>query len=83
MKIKYLIESLKRCDPNREVVLAKDVEGNSFSPLYDIETGSYETENTWSVRFGIEELTDELKELGYTEEDVVKGVPCIVLWPIN
>lgn len=33
MKVKKLIEALSECDPNSEVILQKDPEGNGYSPL--------------------------------------------------
>lgn len=79
-----LIELLQEEDPDRIVVMSKDGEGNSYSPLSDFSSASYVAECTWSGEIGIEELTDELKAMGYTEEDVIEGgVPALVLWPTN
>ena len=81
MKVKELIKLLKKEDQNREVVMSKDSEGNSYSPLSDWYTASYKADSTWSGEVGLEELTPELEERGYSEEDVLDGVPALVLRP--
>lgn len=48
MKVKELIAKLQEQDPNYEVVLSKDAEGNGFSPLADLSAENYVAENTWS-----------------------------------
>lgn len=84
MKIKELMELLKGFDPDTIVVMSKDAEGNGYSPLTEISSGdNYVAENSWSGYVGPPELTDELRDEGYSEEDIVDGVPCIVLWPTN
>jgi len=83
MKVKELIEQLKKIDPEREVVLSADGEGNSYSPLEDIwEKNCCFVEEDRETHF--EELTEELKKDGYSEEDIYDGdksVPAIVLYP--
>lgn len=83
MKIKDLIELLKGFDPDTIVVMSQDEEGNGYSPLANISTGNYSANNSWSGEVGLPELTDKLRDEGYGEEDIVNGVPCIVLWPTN
>jgi len=84
MTVKELIEELKELDGERIVVLSKDGEGNGFSPLADVECAAYTSENTWSGEVHIEELTPELIEQGYTEDDVREdGEKAVVLWPTN
>ena len=36
MKIKQLIQELSKLNPNLQVVLSSDAEGNSYSILYDV-----------------------------------------------
>jgi hypothetical protein len=83
MKVKDLIKALKKVDPNRIVVMSKDSEGNSHSPLAYIMTCAYSPDSTYSGQIGLEKLTPEDKKLGYTEEDLVKGNPAICLYPTN
>lgn len=78
MTVKQLIKELKKFDENRVVVLSRDQEGNGFEELYGVFTGAYNKKNR---NFGLEELTPELKEQGYSKEDIVKGKPAVVLWP--
>lgn len=84
MTVKELIEQLQSEDPDRIVICQKDGEGNGFSPLSEIYTAAYAPDSSWSGECGIEELTDLLKENGFTEEDVLTGgQPALVLCPIN
>jgi hypothetical protein len=80
MLIRELMELLADQDPDTVVVLSKDSEGNGFNKLEDYSTGyNFDHEDR---EIGIRDLTDELAEQGYTDEDVMEdGVPCIVLWP--
>ena len=78
MKVKELIKILQEQDPNRICVLSCDAEGNYFSPLSDVSTYLYD-KNEHSI--GLEELTKELREEGYSEEDLGEGKPALVFWP--
>ncbi len=80
MNVKELKVILENLPDDLLVVCAKDGEGNGFNELYSVDTnmvcsGEYELEVHCA------ELTPELEEDGYTEEDIKKGNPCIVLWP--
>ena len=81
--VKQLIEELQKQDPGRVVILQKDSEGNGYSPLAALEPLSYLAETTWSGEVGLEVLTDALREDGYGEEDVLDGMPALVLFPVN
>lgn len=87
MKVKELIEALQTCNPNDLVVLAKDAEGNDFSPVVEISEGMYGPDSTWSGQVKLRELMPELEEEGYTDEDVGDpdegAVNCVTIWPIN
>lgn len=78
MKIKQLIKILQKEDPERIVILSQDEEGNYFSPLTAIETAVYDKKEH---EIGLEELTEELREQGYSEEDVKTGTKAVILWP--
>ncbi len=83
MKVKDLIEILEKVDQNRIVILSKDSEGNTFSPLDFIQSNAnYAEEDSCFGEVGFEELTEELKEF-YTEEDVIEGKPALILWPVQ
>lgn len=84
MKVKELIEQLKECDPDSIVIMSEDGEGNGFSPLSEIDDSSnYLADSTWSGEVGLRELTPDLEVRGYSEEDILDGEKCVVLWPIN
>jgi len=84
MKVSKLITMLQEIGQDREVILSRDAEGNGYSPLQEIETGMYRAEARWCGEFGLETLTPELREKGYTEEDIISnGEKAVVLYPIN
>lgn len=77
MKVKDLIKYLELANPNDIVVLSSDSEGNSYSVL-----GGWSDEyNFKDGEIGLRKLTKEMEDQGYSEEDVMKGKPAIVLWP--
>jgi hypothetical protein len=84
MKVRELIEQLQACDPDREVVMARDSEGNGYSPLADFWSGRYRAETTWSGEVGMETLTDAEMDAGYGIDDIMTdGVAAIILCPTN
>jgi hypothetical protein len=84
MLVKELIELLQRQDPDRVVVLQKNSEGNGYSPLHSWWTGVYVPDNILYGDAHLEELTPELIERGYSEEDVrTDGERALFLYPIN
>lgn len=84
MKVKELIEQLQQTDPEREVIMQKDVEGNGYSPYCEFWEGAYKAETTWYGEAGLEELDQAARDAGYSEEDVIgDGVRAIFLRPIN
>lgn len=79
MKVKELIRRLKTLEQDREVILSRDEEGNGFELLRSIEPCLYDADERQS---SIEELTDEMRTLGYSEDDVLEnGIPAVCLWP--
>jgi hypothetical protein len=65
-------------------LIAKDAEGNSYSPLYSYWTGRYAPENTYSGEAGLERLTRADRKAGFTQADVLDdGVPALILTPTN
>jgi hypothetical protein len=83
MTVRELIEALADEDPNREVIMAKDGEGNSYSPLSSYWTGAYYADSTWSGKAGLEAITDEDREAGFDEADIVQGKPALILCPVS
>ena len=76
MKVSELKKILENLDDDALVVSSSDSEGNSFSEVHTVEIGVYD-----AGEFGYGELTDEMKEMGYTEEDIREGDPCVCIWP--
>lgn len=84
MTVRELIKELEQCDQDSIVIMSSDGEGNTYSPLADIDDSHvYEAESTWGGYIGLKEITPELVKQGYTEEDLIDGEPCVVLWPTN
>lgn len=84
MTVKELIAKLQQVEPDRIVILQKDSEGNGYSPLSGIDDNAvYQPETTWRGEVKMQELTDELRRQGYSEEDTGDGQPCLVLYPVN
>jgi hypothetical protein len=83
MTVKELIELLSKENPERIVVMAKDAEGNGYSPLSSFWVGAYKAETTWYGSVGFESMTPELRQQGYSDEDVCDGQPAIILSPVN
>lgn len=85
MTVKMLRDALAGLPDDMPVILQRDAEGSGYSPLAcaDADNNSYASENGWSGDVSITTLTDEARSRGYTEEDVISGVPCVVLCPVN
>ena len=79
--VKGLIKLLAGHDQDRIVVLSGDGEGNDFSPLDEAAPAAYRAESSCRGEIGLERLTPELEDQGYDDEDVIDGVPALVLWP--
>lgn len=78
MKVKKLIELLSALNPELEVVLSKDGEGNEFSPLDEsYSTGQYVPDSTWSGEFRSSQYS--VADGGCRRKDI----NAIVLWPVN
>lgn len=87
MKAIELIEILQQHPPDTLLIMQSDSEGNSYSPLAGVSDNStYVPDSTWSGEIYVTELTDDLVERGFTEDDQTdsdEGVPALVLYPIN
>lgn len=70
-----LIVELRKLPPHVPVLLAGDPEGNNFAALSSIESAGWD-----GYELGLLELTDELRAVGYDNDDV-HGEPVAVLWP--
>jgi hypothetical protein len=81
MKVKELMERLEFMDGEREVVLARDPNGNGYHALDDLGAAAWIEEDGGRIGFeSLDELTEnDAQEYG---EDVLEdGAPAVVLWP--
>lgn len=86
MDVRALKNILEKLNDDDEVIMAKDEEGNNFSPLADFTLELYVPESNWSGSVYIRKLTSKLRQQGFTEEDLYEGkdaVKAVVLWPTN
>lgn len=85
MKVKDLIAKLCVLDPEMEVILQKDSEGNGYSPLAGADHDAvYIPDSTWSGDVYSMDWTasDALKSKSEWEE--IKKMPrALILYPIN
>ena len=83
-ELRRQIAALDHLPDNTPVVLAKDAEGNGFSPLDEAETGMYLAQTTW---YGEHYLTEEQRlakdDPGDYDEAPSDAVPAVFLWPTN
>lgn len=82
MKVKELIKLLGKANPDAVVIMSKDSEGNRFSELCEVVTENYGWDEQ-NKDVGIAKLTDEHKKAGYKKDNVMDGIPAILLWPIE
>jgi hypothetical protein len=85
MKVKDLLAVLAELDPEAELILQKDAEGNGYSPLAGAEANQiYLPATTWSgeVYFDHQDLLADGHEP--EEADEIAARPrVVVLYPIN
>lgn len=85
MKVKKLIELLKTFDPNAEVIVQKDSDGNGYSPLEGADHDAvYIAESGWD---GAVYSTDWTADDACMEENewkkILKRKRCVILFPVN
>lgn len=86
MNVQALIQELQKLDPNTEIILQKDGEGNGYSPLCGIEEAVYIAENTYSG--SVYSLSRSAEDNGFEEDEWekiknCKDARCAVMYPIN
>lgn len=83
MKVKDLMEHLQKMDPESEVVMASDREGNNMSPCDKAEDEYiYTPETTWYGEIHSREDCDTEEEWKERCSNS-KTVNAVVLWPVN
>ncbi len=87
MKVKKLIKILEKLNPELEVILQEDAEGNSYSPLCEVEGNSvYDAETSYSGEAYDKNWTYDQGGFETIEEwdEFKKETPdCVVLVPTN
>ena len=78
MKVKQLIKILEQANPEDLVVLSRDPEGNGYMKVDEVSINSY---NYNEGEIGLRQLSEAQKEKGFTDEDVMEGKSCVVVWP--
>lgn len=83
MNVGELRAALEGLPDDLLVVQSIDPEGNGFRPTSQVEHGNsrFGDEYGGLGTVGLREVTPELREQGYTDEDISEGVDCVVLWP--
>lgn len=71
MKVKEIIDLLSGVDPESEVILSSDGEGNSYSPAWALNEVHYTPLSTWGG------------EIDNEEEPHPDGNNAVVIWPTN
>lgn len=79
MTVKELMATLSTLDQDAVVIMQKDPEGNGYSPCSGI--GGNGAWNKSDHEYGYATLTANLEKSGFTKEDIVNGVPAVVMWP--
>lgn len=84
MTVADLQAALATLPSNTLVVLAKDGEGNAFSPLTEAEPALYAADSTYS---GEHYMTDEQRQATGEPDEYSEApddaVPALFLWPTN
>jgi len=76
--VKELIKKLENEDQERVIIMSRDPEGNSYSPFENFWTGAYSEEGREA---GLDQLTQEDEDYGFTEDDILEGTPALILQP--
>lgn len=84
MNVKELIDFLLGYDPETEIILQKDAEGNGYSPLAGADAGIYVADSTYSGDFYDPAWTASDCCMEEDEHRELMAKPrSIVLFPVN
>ena len=85
MKVKDLIRELQSMDPEAEVIVQKDAEGNGYSPLAGTDHDAvYIAETTWYGDVYSTEWSAEDADMDEEDwQEILKHPRCVVLYPVN
>lgn len=79
MKVKELLKFLNECDPDAEVILSSDAEGNKYSPCTEYENSLFYVPDCAYEG----EVFDNFNELLQFYEELPSYNKAVVLWPYN
>jgi hypothetical protein len=81
MKNKELIALLSAEDPEADVILQKDPEGNGYAPVNGAEPAIYDAEESivYNLKWSAADADKEEDEW----QELLKKPRCIVLWPTH
>lgn len=74
MTVRELVAQLLERDMNAEVIMSRDAEGDNYSPAYEIVSGRYRPDNTWSGEFTPTTPANIHSGL---------GTPAVAIYPVN
>lgn len=85
MKVKDLIRELQLIDPELDVIIQKDSEGNGYSPIAGTDENCiYIAETTWYGDVYDSTWTADDADMGEEEWAKILEKPrCVVLYPVN
>lgn len=84
MNVGELIDFLRGFDPETEIILQKDAEGNGYSPLAGADTGIYVPDSTYSGYFYDKDWTADDCCMDEDEHRELYAKPqSIILHPVN
>lgn len=85
MKVKDLIQELTSLDPEMQVIIQKDSEGNGYSPLAGVDSNAiYEAETTWFGEVYDSRWSADDACMGLDEwQEILSKPRCVVLFPVN
>ena len=79
MKVKELIAELSKIDPNLEVIMQKDSEGNGYGPLSGADSNCiYDGEDVWNTDWTADEADMDEKDWELFKKENER---CCVLYP--
>lgn len=85
MKVKELVKALEGLDPEAEVIVQEDAEGNGYSPLAGADPNAiYIPESTYSGM--VYDADWDAADAGMEEDEwaeVLAKPRCVVLYPVN
>lgn len=81
--VRDLINALSRFNQDRVIILAKDPEGNGYSPLAGIDEGLYVPTSTWAGDMYYWDSGDHETMQLYDEILASGGQKALVLGPVN